>query len=118
LISALRSASREDSRSDLPDGLQGFQAARREDSISRVSAAIARIAARGEAVNFTNVANESGVSRKSLHKVAELKSLVLASKPAEAFASPTVSAVKTPADDRDLESLLIKIYDRIEKLGI
>ena len=72
------------------EGLKAWQAKRRQASLKAANEAIATLQQRGEAINFRSVAAASGLTRKTLYQIPELKALVIQNR----------SGPQTHSDDR------------------
>jgi hypothetical protein len=57
-------------------GLEKFQHAKRQETLDRVQQAITKLQSEEKEINFKSVSDISGITRKTLYKVDELRTLI------------------------------------------
>lgn len=89
-----------------PTPLVAAAQARRKDAKGRIRAAVGRLQRRGVTIQFSNVADEAGVSRTFLYRNSDRRALVEQHRPAE-----PMKPVAPCADD---SNLLLMVCERYE----
>ena len=98
------------------EALRSWQEQRRSGNIASVRQAIETLKERGETVNFRSVAALSGLTRKTLYAVPELKLLVLAQRKKEEPDTHAKIIAEQAARIHALEGELARIKGRLYAL--
>jgi vacuolar-type H+-ATPase subunit I/STV1 len=91
--------------------LREWQNNRRSQTISAVKVALERLKNNNDAISFQAVAKESGVARKTLYAISELRAMVLAERDGDNMENTLLRQTKRIAElEQELKTLKDTLY--------